>query len=164
MSISLTRHWVLPCILLYLLATSQPAWAEPFHWTVAPGFALVPSPSLLSLGHYKHKTSSIEGSLIRFPSANRAAFQRKRSDAFIARIRSGLSAQSKVIHTKQQRKNGTLVLDIVLLRTHQKRQEKVWMRFLFRWKFTVVAIASLAQHAPKAAQRSGRKFTENLRP
>ncbi len=172
----MTRPLVLILILaLTLPALAQSALAQPsapldterrFSLQPPSGFVASSPPPKSQALHYFLAEPGIVASVTRFDSANRAAYQRRRSTEFIRQIEAGL-AKNVPGYTSHRRLRfrrieRTPVLDLEFIR--DASPERVYMRFLFYHRFTVVATASIPAKAARTARRRAQAFSHALLP
>ena len=114
------------------------------------------------------QSGALRASVSTFKSANRAAFRKDQSKTFFDSIESGIAASTrryKRASRKHQRIDRVPTLDLTFSRTSASgARETVWMRFLFRYRFTVVATAIVPVSAKRSLAREAKSFTENLVP
>ncbi|MCP4446473.1 MAG: hypothetical protein GY811_14175 [Myxococcales bacterium] len=156
------------------MATSAPGPASvvdsenQFEFAIPDGFSVrrpvAPSKALYSFtGQH-----GLRASVARFDSANRSAFRKHESEAFLGTIERGLreiTPRYKLRHRKSARVDRVPTLDLEFTRRGADgKKERVWMRMLFRYRFTVAATATLPESAPRKMQRKARRFAQGLLP
>ena len=118
--------------------------------------------------HFFTGPGTLRASVTRFDAANRAAYQRDKSAGFVAQVQRGLARDARgftLRSSKFQRLAGVPVLDLEFLRTSpQGRPERGWMRFVFRFRFTVVATATVPAKTRGSGRRAAKSFTRLLLP
>jgi hypothetical protein len=128
-----------------------------------PSKAPVGSEAILYL-----QNGALRASVSTFKSANRAAFRKDRNDSFFDSIERGIASGAKRYKRKlrkSQRIDRVPTLDLSFSRISATGAvETVWMRFLFRYRFTVVATAILPASSKRRLQREARNFTQSLDP
>ena len=110
----------------------------------------------------------LRASITSFESANRAAFRKDRNASFFAAIERGLATHQpryKRLSRNSTRIERVPVLDLSFSRNGASgAKEVVFMRFLFRYRFTVVATAIVPTASSKRVQRLARNFPQSLLP
>tara|TARA_R110002073_G_scaffold24260_8_gene82066 strand:+ start:36877 stop:37410 length:534 start_codon:yes stop_codon:yes gene_type:complete len=160
---------------LLLPATSATAEAEPSHTDRERRFTLSYQDSLRpakppegSEAIVYLQNGPLRASVSTFESANRSAYRRDQSKAFFDSIETGIAASTtsyKRQIRKHQRIDRAPTLDLSFRRTSASgAREIVWMRFLFRYRFTVVATAIVPASAKRSLMREAKNFAESLVP
>ncbi len=167
---------LLPLSLLLLVLGAPQANAAPQvhtdkerQFTLTYSESLKPSKAPIGSKALLHvKRDGLRASVTAFESANRAAFQRDKNDAFFDTIERGLAKvenQYRRRSRKSQRLQRAPILDLVFSRVSSTgAREMVWMRFLFRYRFTVVATAITPMRASGRLKRLARNFSQSLVP
>lgn len=109
--------------------------------------------------------AGLVASLTSFEAANRGAYRKNEREAFVDAIELGLQGSQTGYRRKSrliERVNRVPVLDLSFERRTSAGRERVWMRFLFRYRFTVVATAVLPASARQGEMRQARAFTQGL--
>lgn len=110
----------------------------------------------------------LRASVTSFESANRSAFRKDRNASFFATIERGLATlqpRYKRLSRNSTRIERVPVLDLSFSRKGASgAREVVSMRFLFRYRFTVVATAIVPAASSKRIQRLARNFAQGLLP
>jgi hypothetical protein len=110
----------------------------------------------------------LRASITSFESANRAAFRKDRNASFFAAIERGLATHQpryKRLSRNSSRIERVPTLDLSFSRKGASGAlEVVSMRFLFRYRFTVVATAIAPAASGKRVQRLARSFSQGLLP
>ncbi len=139
-----------------------------FRFTLPAGLnSATPPPSSQAL-HYHRGDRGLVASVTRFDAANRAAFRKDEHEAFFDAVERGLRQNTvsfQLRSRKSQRLDRVPTLDIEFTRENaQGRRERVWMRMLFRYRFTVVATATVPAPTPRRLQRLARSIVRGLVP
>lgn len=135
---------------------------------IPSSFSASPPPTGSRALHYFTSDGALVASITRFDAANRGAYRKEESSAFALAVVRGLQknhAGFELHRQKLQRIDRVPVLDLEFSRTnHGGTVERVWMRMLLRYRFTVVATVSIPKAAPKRLRRHAKGFTEALVP
>ncbi len=111
--------------------------------------------------------SGLAASVTSFDSANRAAFRPKERDAFANAIEQGLRESQpgfRSVKSELARVDRVPRLDLVFSRRGVAGRETVHMRFLFRYRFSVVATVIVPAGSGRKVTRQARRFVEALSP
>ncbi len=171
---------ILLLILSSILLLGQRASAAPapaplldaeqrFSLQLPSGFEATSPPQRSQALHYFLAKPGIVASVTRFASANRAAYQKKHRAEFIDQIEAGLARNVPGYAPRKTKKfsriDRTPILDLEFLRgASSPAPERIYMRFIFHYRFTVVATASIPAGASKTSRRQAQRFSHALLP
>ena len=132
------------------------------------GFAPAKAPPGSQARYYFAGPGGAIASVSYFESANRAAYQKRKSAEFLDALERGLAASThgyRLRRRKFHRVERTPTLDLEWDRIAPTGEaQRVYTRFLFRYRNTTVATITFPQKAHRSRQRQGRLWIESLRP